>query len=80
MPSTGQFYLLTVQGVINENGSLLQVTHVDCNCLECHRQFVATNDRGLIDLNGGAVLICPMCGNRQAVSRARLEEFRARVG
>ncbi|GAB3052727.1 hypothetical protein [Stenotrophomonas tumulicola] len=75
MPNTGQFYLLSVEGVKDEGGALLQVTHIDCSCLQCHRQFAAIRDHGLLDLDGAAVLICPGCGNRQAICKARLQDF-----
>ena len=80
VPDTGQFYLLSVAGVMTAEGALLQVTHIECRCLKCHRLFAAIHDHGLIDLDGGAVLTCPDCGNRQAIARARLEDFRARAG
>jgi len=78
LPDTGQFYLVNVVGVVNAEGGLVQVTRIDCSCLECRRQFAATVGHGLVDLDGAAVLVCPSCQNRQAICRARLEDFRAR--
>lgn len=75
MRDIGQFYVNSVEGVAREDGTLLQVTRIDCSCLKCSRQFRAIPDHGLVDLNGAASLSCPGCGNHQSVSRARLEEF-----
>lgn len=57
------------------DGALLQVTRVSCACLGCGRRARLEPGHGLLDLNGGAVLTCPQCDNRQAVARARLEEL-----
>lgn len=80
MPNTGQFYLLRVDGQGDHDGKLLEVTCVECRCLSCSRVFVAVPAGGLIQIAGGAVLACPSCENRQAVSLARYAEFMARVG
>jgi len=80
MPNTGQFYLMEVDGQANEVGQLLEVTRVQCRCLPCGWTFAAAPTEGLLALAGGAVLSCPHCENRQAVSLARFSEFIARVG
>ncbi|MDX3935661.1 hypothetical protein [Stenotrophomonas sp.] len=80
MPNTGQFYLLRIDGQADEAERLLEVTAVECNCLPCGWTFTAVPGQGLISVPGGAVLACPHCGNRQAVSLARFSEFIARVG
>ncbi len=80
MPNTGQFYLLRVDGQGDESERLLEVTVVECRCLPCGCTFIATPGQGLITIPGGAVLACPYCENRQAVSLARFSEFIARVG
>ncbi len=80
MPNTGQFYLQRVDGQANEAERLLEVTTVECSCLPCGRTFTAVPGQGLITVPGGAVLACPHCENRQAVSLARFSEFIARVG
>lgn len=80
MRDIGQFYVTSVEGVTRADGTLLQVTRIDCACLKCSRQFRATSGHGLIDLDGAAALDCPGCGNHQSVSRARLEEFSSQGG
>ena len=80
MPNTGQFYLLEVAGQADDAGRLLEVTSVACRCLPCGWSFGATPGHGLITVPGGAVLACPHCENRQAVSLARFSEFIDRVG
>ncbi len=75
MRDIGQFYVTSVEGVTRTDGTLLQVTRIDCACIKCSRQFRAIPNHGLVDLDGGASLSCPTCGNHQSVSRARLEEL-----
>jgi hypothetical protein len=75
MPNTGRFFIDQVEGVLRADGLLLQVTRVSCACLQCGRQLRLVPGHGLLDLDGAAVLTCPLCGNRQAVARARLEEL-----
>ncbi len=80
MPNTGQFYLMEVDGQANEVGQLLEVTRVQCRCLPCGWTFAAAPTEGLLALAGGAVLSCPHCENRQAVSLAKFSEFTHRFG
>lgn len=80
MPNTGQFYLLRVDGQVDEAETLLEVTVVECRCLPCGCTFIATPGQGLVTIPGGAALACPYCENRQSVSLARFSEFIARVG
>jgi len=75
MPNTGSFYLVNVEGV-EDRGHLLQVTKIDARCLQCSIQFRALPSLGLVDHDGAASLTCPECGNHQAISRSRLEDFR----
>ncbi|HCT26857.1 MAG TPA: hypothetical protein DIW85_11660 [Stenotrophomonas sp.] len=75
MADTGLFLLSDVFGQEDEAGRLLQVTQVVCRCLECSCHFTARPNEGLIDLDGGAILACPMCPNRQAISMARFADF-----
>ena len=42
MRDIGQFYVTSVEGVTRADGTLLQVTRIDCSCLKCSRQFRAT--------------------------------------
>nr|WP_239505249.1 hypothetical protein [Stenotrophomonas pavanii] len=80
MRDIGQFYVISVEGVTRADGTLLQVTRIDCSCIRCSRQFRAIPNHGLVDLDGAAALSCPTCGNHQSVSRARLEELSQRNG
>ena len=75
MADTGLFLLSDVFGQEDDNGRLLQVTHVVCRCLECSCHFTGRPDEGLIDIPGGAILSCPKCSNRQAISMARFADF-----
>ncbi|PJO53257.1 hypothetical protein CR156_14265 [Stenotrophomonas lactitubi] len=75
MADTGLFLLSDVSGQEDGDGRLLQVTKVICRCLRCSGQFTARPNEGLIDLAGGAVLICPHCPQRQAISLARFSDF-----
>lgn len=77
MPDTGQFEIHGMNGVRLSAGTMVQVTSIDCRCMRCRRQFTATIEHGLIDLDGGAVITCPACRNRQAICRARLSDFRS---
>ncbi|MGR4897404.1 hypothetical protein ACIPR8_19345 [Stenotrophomonas sp. LARHCG68] len=79
MPNTGQFYLHEVIGQTDERDRLLQITRVECRCLACCHNLSARLNDGLIDLQRGAVLICPTCGNRQAISIARFDCFLERI-
>ncbi|AWH27346.1 hypothetical protein C1932_11810 [Stenotrophomonas sp. YAU14D1_LEIMI4_1] len=75
MPNTGLFQLSAVAGMKRDDGTLIQVTRIDATCLKCQRWFSATAGRGLDDVDGAAVVSCPSCDNRQAISRARLQDF-----
>ncbi len=75
MPDTGRFYLLNVDG-LEDRGNLLEVTRIDARCLSCQTHFRAVPGEGLVDHEGAGVITCPGCGNRQAISRARLQDFR----
>lgn len=75
MADTGFFLLSDVHGQRDGEGRLLQVTAVVCRCLGCSCHFTARPNEGLIDLERGAVLICPKCSQRQAISIARFADF-----
>lgn len=75
MADTGLFLLSDVLSQKDEEGRLLQVTAVVCRCLTCSCHFTARPNQGLIDLERGAVLICPQCSQRQAISIARFADF-----
>lgn len=76
MPDTGLFQINEVIGVREADGTLIQVTRIDAACMRCQRWFAATADHNLHDVNGAAVINCPNCDNRQAISRNRLQDFR----
>lgn len=75
MADTGMFLLRDVSGQEDGGGKLLQVTKVVCRCLACSCQFTARPNEGLIEIVGGAVLVCPRCPQRQAISLARFADF-----
>ena len=59
MRDIGQFYVISVEGVTRADGTLLQVTRIDCSCIKCSWQFRAIPNHGLVDLDGAAALSCP---------------------
>lgn len=75
MADTGLFLLSDVLGQEDDSGRLLQVTQVVCRCLQCSFRFTGRPNEGLLDLPGGAILSCPKCPNRQAISLARFADF-----
>lgn len=81
MPDTGMFYLYEV-GCRPFVDSPKQVTSIDfvrASCNRCRRVFYACDPPHIKNIaEGGAVLRCPACGNHQAISIARFEEFVAR--
>ncbi len=80
MPHTGLFHLIEVHG--DSDGlprQLAWVASVSATCMGCRQTFTATVKRGLEVVTGGAVLSCPGCGVRQAISNARFNEFKQRV-
>lgn len=81
MPDTGMFYLYEVgcdrSGDGASPGPLVEFVRAECN--SCQRIFHASEPPCLQNIaEGGAVLVCPACGQRQAVAIARFEEFVAR--
>lgn len=80
MPDTGRFYLLEVEGITDANNQILELIRVYCRCLRCHRAFTATQASGLALIPGGAAIDCPECGEHQAISLVRFEDFRRRHG
>lgn len=75
VPNTGRFYLLDVEGVRSQDGRLLELTRVYCRCLQCSAAFTAIPSQGLEPLEGGATIKCPKCGEHQAISLFRFEDF-----
>ena len=77
MPDTGQFEIRGMNGIMLSAGTLIHIDRIDCRCMRCRRHFSATTRHGLINLDGGAVITCPACSNRQAICRERLSDFRS---
>lgn len=81
MPDTGMFFLYEVrcQRSIDSAGHHTVVKRVQAQCNGCRRAFKAESPPTLQNIaQGGAVLTCPACERRQAISIARFEEFVAR--
>lgn len=81
MPNTGLFYLFEVNVQPSRPGSDEEpmALNVQAECLSCHRVTNATAPPSLVNIpDGGAVLECPACGSRQAISAARFMEFSQR--
>lgn len=77
MPDTGMFYLLEVKLQPCLGGVEVDLVRAQCNA--CQRMFTARSRPELHNIGeSGAVLACPKCGNRQAVSGARFLEFLTR--
>lgn len=73
MPDTGLFYVLDLDAVRNCDGSLARVTAISVRCNGC-KHITHTKAPGLETMPGGTLLACSGCGERQAVSNARLVE------
>ena len=81
MPNTGRFYLfeVNVQPGRPDSGEEPKVLSVQAECLSCHHVTSAAAPPSLVNIpGGGAVLECPACGSRQAISAARFVEFSQR--
>ena len=80
MPSTGLFTLLEVHGnFATQQQGAARLTSLTACCETCEHRFSANAGEHLAVIAGGAVITCPECGVRQAVSNARFEEFVRRV-
>lgn len=75
MSNTGRFVLRFVSGQIRDKCQIDALSEVIAECAGCAVQSILTHKRGLIDIEGAGVLICPHCGQRQGISRLRFEEF-----
>jgi hypothetical protein len=83
MPDTGSFYLYEVgcEHIGDQDDRRTAVTLVRARCNACQRMFQASDAPLLENISGsGTILTCPACGQRQAISIARLEEFISRFG
>ena len=80
MPDTGLFVLIDVVGSEDDFSShRSRLTSVQAVCLTCRAHVNARARPELEILRGASILYCCQCGARQAITCARLDEFRARV-
>ncbi len=73
MPDTGLFYVMDLDAVRNARGKLERVTAISVRCNHC-KHITHSKAPELKTMPGGTVLACSRCGERQAVSNARLVE------
>ncbi|MBA0399013.1 hypothetical protein D7U83_03960 [Stenotrophomonas maltophilia] len=73
MPDTGLFYVLDLDAVRSLDGNLDRVTALSVRCNRC-KHITHTKAPQLETMPGGTLLKCAGCGERQAVSNARLVE------
>lgn len=81
MPNTGLFYLFEVEGNPSQatQATCGSIGRVVAQCLACQNIMRASKPPELLNIvGGGAVLQCPACPNRQAISGARFAEFMQR--
>lgn len=74
---TGLFYLLAVVGVPagSTQTTVNAILSVRAQCLTCHHTMEAAAPRLMNIPGGGAVLDCPVCHARQAISGPRFAAF-----
>lgn len=80
MPDTGLFFLFEVCGSPpSATATAAAYTTIDlvrAQCISCLGTFKASEPPDLQNLpGGGAVIVCPECGARQAIAGARFAEF-----
>lgn len=73
MPDTGLFYVLDLDAVRDRAGNLERVTAISVRCNHC-KHITHAKAPELETMAGGTLLACAGCGERQAVSNARLVE------
>lgn len=73
MPDTGLFYVLDLDAIRNHDGKLERVTAISVRCNRC-KHITHAKVPQLETMPGGTLLACTGCGERQAVSNARLVE------
>lgn len=81
MPDTGMFYLYEVafHPDTGPQSAPQSIEFIRAECNGCRRMFQARSAPLLENVaGGGAVLSCPSCGERQAISIARFVDFVAR--
>lgn len=77
MPDTGMFHLYDVR--FSAEAAIPTIEFIRAQCSACRGIFRAS-ERPLLENipGGGAILTCPACSRRQAISGARFVEFAAR--
>ncbi len=73
MPDTGLFSALDLDAVRDRAGNLERVTAISVRCNHC-KHITHAKAPELETMPGGTLLACAGCGERQAVSNARLME------
>lgn len=74
MSNTGLFSLHEVAGS-HEEHQFSSIDYIQATCLSCNRSVLAKGLPELEVIKGGAILYCPGCGARQAISNARFDVF-----
>lgn len=74
--NTGRFVLLSVRCRSSDRQAIEDVLEVEALCGGCSQHFIAAPESGLKWMNGGAVLECSHCGNRQAISKEVFQSFK----
>jgi hypothetical protein len=77
VPDTGLFYLLDVVGIPagSTQTTVNAILSVRAECLTCHHEMAVAAPWLVNITGGGAVLDCPVCRTRQAISGARFAAF-----
>ena len=76
MPNTGVFYLPEVSGPMTGSPEhFTTITRIRATCNKCSHMLHGTEPPELECIPGGAILQCPNCGARQAISSARFNLF-----
>lgn len=78
MPDTGLFYLMDVIAMpgASTQTTLNAILSVRAECLTCHHTMQVETQPSLTNiLGGGAMLDCPTCRTRQAISGERFAAF-----
>lgn len=78
MSNTGLFRLRSLSAEMESGGTIRALHAVEAQCASCSLVCKLSLHHGLVNLAGAGVLVCPHCGSRQGISRARFEEFARR--
>ncbi|MGV6490599.1 hypothetical protein ACTUVK_002396 [Stenotrophomonas rhizophila] len=74
-PMTGKFLILGVRAEMADAQTIKVLQQLEVQCQSCMQECMLTEGEGLVDVQGAGLLSCPHCGEHQAVSRARFEQF-----